>query len=247
LGLRSEAPDTGKQDLRERVWDALGGGDARFPFPPHGRITNFAGAREAADRLAATAAWREAGTPKANPDAPQLPARRRALHEGKTVYMAVPRLRDADPFHELDPGALDDLDAAPTVSSVATHAWQVGPDALPDVDIVLCGSVAVTADGARVGKDGVFSDLEWAVLAELGAVDEGTVVATGVHERQVVEDAPGTAQDVPVDLVVTPERVVRIDTEYDRLTGIDWSALDGDRRNEMPLLADLSPSDPSSR
>ena len=42
-----------KQSLRERVWDALeDSGDARFPFPPHGRIPNFAGADEAAVRSA---------------------------------------------------------------------------------------------------------------------------------------------------------------------------------------------------
>ncbi|MFC6726941.1 5-formyltetrahydrofolate cyclo-ligase, partial [Halobium palmae] len=44
-----------KQSLRERVWDALEAeGIARFPFPPHDRIPNFAGAADAADRLAAT-------------------------------------------------------------------------------------------------------------------------------------------------------------------------------------------------
>jgi len=75
-----------KQELRERVWDELEeSGQARFPFPPHGRIPNFAGADDAADRLADLDAWQAADAIKANPDAPQLPVRRRALHEGKTV------------------------------------------------------------------------------------------------------------------------------------------------------------------
>ncbi|MXR20942.1 5-formyltetrahydrofolate cyclo-ligase, partial [Halobacterium sp. PCN9] len=48
-----------KQDLRERVWDDLeDSGAARFPFPPHGRIPNFAGADDAAARLAESAVWR---------------------------------------------------------------------------------------------------------------------------------------------------------------------------------------------
>jgi len=43
-----------KQALRERVWDDLeASGVARFPFPPHGRIPNFDGADEAAERLTA--------------------------------------------------------------------------------------------------------------------------------------------------------------------------------------------------
>ena len=37
---------------RQRVWDRLAAeGVARFPFPPHGRIPNFAGAGLAAARL----------------------------------------------------------------------------------------------------------------------------------------------------------------------------------------------------
>lgn len=76
-----------KADLRTAVWDELeASGVARFPFPPHGRIPNVADAATAADRLAETTAWEDATTVKANPDAPQLPVRRRALREGKTVY-----------------------------------------------------------------------------------------------------------------------------------------------------------------
>ncbi|NIS34221.1 MAG: 5-formyltetrahydrofolate cyclo-ligase, partial [Actinobacteria bacterium] len=61
------------QALRERVWDDLEeAGVARFPFPPHGRIPNFAGAEAAADRLAETPEWAAADAIKANPDAPQL-------------------------------------------------------------------------------------------------------------------------------------------------------------------------------
>ena len=84
-----------KDRIRERVWDDLEeSGEARFPFPPHGRIPNFAGADDAAARLRATDEWAAADVVKANPDAPQLPVRRAALRDGKTCYVAVPRLRD---------------------------------------------------------------------------------------------------------------------------------------------------------
>jgi len=233
---------TGKQALRERVWDDLeDSGVARFPFPPHGRIPNFAGADEAADRLAETEAWRRADVVKANPDAPQLPARRAALHAGKTVYMAVPRLRDADCFLELDPAEVGDRDAAATLSHVDDHAAQVGPGAVDRVDLVLSGSVAVTESGARVGKGEGFSDLEFGVLRDLGLVDEETAVATTVHERQVVADgevAPD-AHDVPMDLVVTPDRVVETDTPHDRPGGVDWTEVSDEDVDEMPVLGRL--------
>jgi len=39
---------------------------------------------------------------KCNLDRPQLPLRRAALREGKTIYMAVPRLRQERCLIELD-------------------------------------------------------------------------------------------------------------------------------------------------
>jgi 5-formyltetrahydrofolate cyclo-ligase len=230
-----------KQAIRERIWDTLeADGIARFPYPPHDRIPNFAGADRAADRLAATDAWRTAAAIKANPDAPQLPARRRALHEGKPVYMAVPRLRDADCFTELDPDRIDpaDYDAAATVSKSDQYAERVGPDALPHVDLVVSGSVAVTESGRRIGKGEGFSDLEFAVLTELGHVDADTTVATTVHERQVVDAAPTDAHDVPVDLIVTPERTVETGAT-ERPAGIDWDALPAERLEAIPVLQHL--------
>ncbi|ELZ96534.1 5-formyltetrahydrofolate cyclo-ligase [Haloferax mucosum ATCC BAA-1512] len=232
-----------KATLRDTVWDELeSSGEARFPFPPHGRIPNFADARAAADALAETSEWADADTIKANPDAPQLPARRRALREGKTVYMAVPRLRDERCFYELDPARIDDdaLDSAPTVSHVESHAEQVGPDELPRIDLVISGSVVVSEQGARIGKGEGFSDLEYAVLQGLDAVDDGTTVATTVHELQVRDDLPEPdSHDVPMDFVVTPERTVRTATPYPRPPGLDWSALSAERIAEMPVLERL--------
>ena len=282
-----------KQAVREAVWDAFEAGDqARFPFPPHGRIPNFAGADAACERLTETAEWADAATLKCNPDAPQLPVRRAALRAGKTVYVAQPRLRDPDPFLRLDPEDLaspddetsDDGDAdrptigdATTVSGISTHGTPVAPEDVPHVDLVIAGSVAVTTDGARIGKGEGYSDLEWGVLSELDAVDsealrasgsrakpddDETIVATTVHELSVIDgpesalagdlgDERGAApspslpapdaHDVPLDLIVTPKRTVRTETPYERPTGIDWDALDSERLDEIPVLAERAP------
>ena len=120
-----------KQKLRERVWDDLEeSGEARFPFPPHGRIPNFAGAKEAADRLTDIDAWQDADVVKANPDAPQLPVRRAALRAGKTLYMAVPRLREADCFLRLAPDEVEDIDDA-TTTVTTVHERQVVDENVP--------------------------------------------------------------------------------------------------------------------
>jgi 5-formyltetrahydrofolate cyclo-ligase len=159
---------------------------------------------------------------------------------GKTLYVAVPRLRDEQCFRRLDPAELDDYDAATTVSGIDEYGDPVGPDEMVGVDLIVSGSVAVTAAGARIGKGEGYSDLEFAVLRAFGLVDDDTTTATTVHERQVVDDVPPPDDhDVPMDMVVTPERVGRTGAAG-KPSGIDWAKL-GERISEMPILERLRP------
>ena len=87
-----------KADARQWVWDRLEAEKlARFPFPPHGRIPNFAGAERAAERLFDVPPWRDARAIKVNPDSPQRFVRRRALSLGIRVYVPTPRLAGGFP------------------------------------------------------------------------------------------------------------------------------------------------------
>ena len=226
-----------KQRIRDRVWDDLDeSGVARFPFPPHGRIPNFAGADAAADRLADTAAFREAETVKINPDSPQRPVRKRALAAGKTLYMAVPRLAEEECFLELDPDRIEDIDHATTIGGADDCGVQVPPDDVAPIDLVVSGSVAVSEGGERVGKGEGYSDLEYALLLELGLLGQDTPVATTVHERQVFEGPFGTdAHDVGMDIVATPERTIRV-ADASKPPGLDWDLLSDERIDEIPVL-----------
>ena len=232
-----------KQALRERIWDELEeSGAARFPFPPHGRIPNYRGAEDAAERLTDLDAWKDADVIKSNPDAPQLPVRRRALRAGKTLYMAVPRLSDEKCFLRLDPQEIEDVDDATTVSGSSEHGVQVGPEAMEPIDLIVSGSVAVNRRGARVGKGEGDSDLEFGVLREFGLVDDGTTTVTTVHEIQVLEGpVPTTSHDVPIELVFTPERTLETDVPEGKPTGVDWDALGAQRLEEIPVLQRLHP------
>lgn len=226
-----------KDRIRQRVWDELEEtGAARFPFPPHGRIPNFDGAEAAAERLADTDAWREADAIKSNPDAPQRPVRRRALEGGKVVYVAVPRLRDEACFLRLDPADIDDYDHATTISGSSELGERVGPEDVDRIGLIVSGSVAVDRHGARIGKGEGYSDLEFAILREAGSVDDETTTATTVHELQVLDDdVPATPHDVPIDLIVTPDRIVR-DERREKPSGIRWDELSEDRIDEIPVL-----------
>jgi 5-formyltetrahydrofolate cyclo-ligase len=232
-----------KATLREEVWAAMSvKGIGRFPAPPN-RIPNFVGAEAAAKRLAETDAWERAATVKSNPDSPQLPVRVRALADGKLLYMAVPRLAEADPFFVLDPAHLADPPrTAASIKGAGRSARTVDLDAMEAVDLVVTGCVPVGEDGARLGKGGGFSDLEFALAAAAGLVDASTVVVTTVHEVQVrpAGQIPTTAHDIAVDLVVTPDRTITTRRGRRRVPTLDWNALSDEKIAAIPLLARLA-------
>ena len=234
-----------KAELRDRIWSALEDSDAsRFPGA-RGRIPNFVGTEDAAERLRGRAEWEGAARLKANPDSPQWPVRQRALEDGKTVYMAVPKLAGEQPFFLLEPSRLQE---SPRRASSIKGASRSGITAdvadLEPVDLVVTGCVAASPDGRRLGKGGGFSDLEYAVALEAGLVGPETPVATTVHELQVLEEGaiPVTGHDVRLDLVVTPDRVIEVPTgagSTDRPAGVRWDELTEEKIRSIPLLQRL--------
>jgi 5-formyltetrahydrofolate cyclo-ligase len=231
---------TDKAEVRARAWQAIRDADAaRFPGV-EGRIPNFVGAEAAAERLAATDEWTRAKAIKSNPDSPQLPVRKRALSDGKTVYMAVPKLADDLPFWRLDPDEIDaPLHRAASIKGASEHAVPVGVEEMPHIDLVVCGSVAVERGGARLGKGGGYSDLEFAIGVESGIIDRSTVIATTVHRCQILESGaiPLTEHDFGLDLIVTPDEVIRAHTSIRRPPGVLWDHLDDEKRLSIPVLA----------
>jgi 5-formyltetrahydrofolate cyclo-ligase len=231
-----------KAALRQEVWSEMTAARvARFPGAA-GRIPNFAGAEAAAERLRATAVWQAAGTVKANPDSAQLPVRQRALEDGKTVYMAVPRLAEREPFFALDPGHLSEPPRkAASIRGASRSARRVTLAELSPVDLVVMGSVAAGEDGARLGKGGGFADLEFALAAAAGLIGPHTVLVTTVHELQVRAAGmiPLTAHDVPVDLIVTPERIIDCRPRHGprAAAAIRWEDLTEEKIAAIPLLA----------
>lgn len=217
-----------KQAVRERIWDLLEReGTARFPGT-RGRIPNFPGAETAAARLAEQPEWEAARVIKANPDAPQLPVRRRARKDGKTLYMAVPRLADARPFVLVR--------GDPTIRRALAEGRHLSVDDVDPVDLIVCGSVAVNRQGARIGKGGGFSDLEFALLVERGLVGDWTTIATTVHALQLLDERlPETDHDFRVDVIVTPTGTVRTRRRR-RPPGLLWDHLDAEKRAAIPVL-----------
>ena len=230
-----------KQAIRERVWSLLTErGVARFPGA-RGRIPNFIGAEAAARRLADSPAWRAARVVKCNPDALQLPVRVLALREGKRLLVAVPRLQEERCFLELDARRLACRErAAASIGGAALFGIRPLPRNMPKVDPIVAGSVAVNREGARIGKGGGFSDLEFALLTELELSGPWTTIATTVHPLQVMRaPIPMLAHDIPLDLIAVPDEVIACPRHHKRPGGIIWSALPEEKVAEIPVLARL--------
>ena len=69
------------------------------------------------------------------------------------------------------------------------------------------------------------TDLEFALARAVGAIGDTTPVVTTVHDLQgLAEDVPMTPHDVPLDVIVTPTRVIRTRRAFPRPAGIHWTS-----------------------
>ena len=230
-----------KDEVRELVWSAMEEARAAHTRKLHDKIPHFRGCEAAADRVGELKAWREARVIKGNPDKAQRPLRQKALEEGKTLYMAVPRLRQEQCFVELDPA---NMAASPVEASTIAGAFRWGRpvyvEEMRPVDMVISGSVAVNRMGTRVGKGGGFADLEYGLAIAAGVVSPETPVVSTVHPMQMLdEDLPYTRHDVFLDYVVTPDEVIECSGDMPRPSGIYWDDLTSAKIRQIPLLKKL--------
>jgi len=228
-----------KKEIRNKIWRLMEEKNiARFPRPVYGRIPNFIGAEEAARRLTTIPEWRKAEILFINPDSPQKPVRALALIEGKKVVMASPRIKRG--FILLNPKEIPrgrEWDAA-TIKGAFRYGRIIHPSEI-HVDAKITGSVAVDPQGGRVGKGHGYSDIEYGILREYGAIDASAPIITTVHDIQVVEYIPMTEHDMPIDIIVTPSRIIRTHTKYKKPDGVFWELVDRKMLEEIPLLAEL--------
>ena len=225
-----------KDEIRHRVW-ALLERERAVDGDPRAHIPAFEGAADAAALLASTDQWRTANAVKANPDRAQHRVRALALAASKATYMAVPRLALDQPFYLLN-SLLPSYtpDEAATRDAAEAHSLLVGVEAMQRLDMVVSGSVAVNRDGVRIGKGRGYADIEYGMLTEAGLIDDDTVIATTVHDLQVLDEAlPEEPHDFRVDLIVTPTRIIRCPRTR-RPHGLHKDRLKPEQLAEIPLL-----------
>lgn len=192
-----------KQALRQLVWSSPTFQDSSRP---EGGIPYFPDCGLACERLRAFTPYRQAAIVFIAPDQVLAQARLNALNDTKLLIVATPGLRQG--FVEFDPRKLrfHQRRAVVTSSELARAGTALSSNQLRRmaIDLFVTGSVAVDLEGNRLGKGAGFFDLEYSLLAELGAVAPGAIVVTVVAEDQIVQQVPVDDADVPVDSIVTP-------------------------------------------
>ena len=231
-----------KDEIRENIWRTLEKEKVALFPGARGRIPNFKGAERAARLLSTLPEWQGAEHIKANPDSPQKPVRYLALSSGKTIYMAVPRLREKKCFVKLDPSkiSLQKFHEASSIKGAFRYGIPVHPEEIPQIDLIVAGSVAVNKQGSRIGKGGGYSDLEYAIGREFGFVKEDVVIVTTVHSLQITEgDFPETEHDFRIDFVATPNEIIPTHREGGRPKGVIRDHLTEQKISEIPILEEI--------
>ncbi|XP_074108096.1 methenyltetrahydrofolate synthase domain-containing protein lost isoform X2 [Cotesia typhae] len=254
IKMSKEQSNVSKHGYRKKVWNYMMDNDlVNFPSIVYHRIPNFKGAEEAAKRLSELEEFKKARVLKVNPDKPQEPVRLLALETGKEILVPIPRLKSGLFFHVVP--VTPDGAAAPTQQTlkamatrfgIETHGKSVSIDADIKVDLVVLGSVCVSREGYRIGKGEGFSDLEFAIMMRMKAVNDDTVVVTTVHDYQLIdkfEDGLFERHDVPVDIIVTPTQTIFVNDKLKKPEGIFWNILTPRRIKTMQILQILKDID----
>lgn len=121
-----------------------------------------------------------------NPDKPLEPSRILVLENGKELYVPVPRLQE----NLLKKLVLqNDMTIKRIVSrwGIEHTGTKIDLDSEIHIDLLVVGSVAVSKEGYRIGKGKGYADLEFALLKEMNAINDDTLIVTTVHDSQVID------------------------------------------------------------
>jgi len=198
--------DDTKESVRMMIWDLMEmEGISRYPN--RDRIPDFIGSGKAANLLKTTKEWEDAVTIFVSPDTAQSKVRENVISDEKILIMASPKLLNG--YLLMDPSHIKGHEKeASTIKGVFKYGHKI--DIFPNVDMVVEGSVAVDKYGGRLGKGGGYGDMEIEYLQRIHAIKSKTPVASTVHEIQIVDHIPLESHDQKINMVVTPERVLRI-------------------------------------
>jgi len=249
LVVEKEPKSLTKSSFRYEVWNYMEKNNiAAIPRPVVRRIPNFKESEAACDILAELPMFKNAQTVVVGPDRPQQRLRYLTLKENKTLLVPSSRLASGLLYKITPPeNATDEqIVLCSTNEGVRTFSKPVGLADEVKVDLVVMGSAVVSRKGRRLGKGEGFADLEWAMMACMGAVSQDTTVITCVHDCQIKEEMPDELFqefDLSVDVIVTPTQTLIVENPIKKPTGIYWSKLTERKFDRIPIMKQLRESE----
>jgi len=208
----------------------------RPPLPT--RYPQFQGADDAAKRVASLPEFLSAKVVLVSPGVGVMSDV--VLQEDKMLVSPTPGLREDKVFQQLVKKEVVDE----TVSGKRGPKYQrLKLEEDVKIDLLVVGSMLVDKLGRRMGKKRDQVGMEF-VLG--GKSVKKAMVITLVLDCQVVEEIPESmfcAADIPVDIIVTPTKVIRVKNKLPKPDSILWSRVTQGMMESIPLLEAVRKAD----
>jgi 5-formyltetrahydrofolate cyclo-ligase len=133
---------------------------------------------------------------------------------------------------------------AVSISDALRFSGKTSLPKLPNIDLMVAGSVAVSLKGGRIGKSEGYSELEYGILRERRLINDHVRIVTAVHGCKIVEDFRVERFDIPVDYILIPKRFIETDSIIPKPRGIYWELVTKEMLRTMPILSELRENQP---
>lgn len=232
-----------KRTIRLETWQKIRELKPLRSFSVFNKIPNFNGSEKAAELLAETEEFKKANSIKVNIDVAQEPIKLEVVKHRKTLFVP-PAQKSPNVYAKIKNCNTDELDLATQKKIIklqgsADTFEEIDINDVEKLDMVVVGSCAVDRKGHRIGKGNGYVDLDIGILTYLGVITKDTLIVTTVHDLQVYDALPEhlfQTYDLPLDLIVTPTEVIRIEKRLPRPAGIQWNLLSSRRLEIVPVL-----------
>ncbi|KAJ6637857.1 Methenyltetrahydrofolate synthase domain-containing protein [Pseudolycoriella hygida] len=241
-GEETEPSVPTKRSLRLKTWRKIENKRcAPNPSTIYNRVPNFNGAELAANLLSETDEYKKAKNIKVNSDKAQDPVKIKVIEDSKNLYVATARDSTALYVKVNCPADADGETKKKSIRSehLSENGTEIDLANKVTLDMLVIGTVVASKTGQRIGRGNGYVDLDFGILTKAGAITDNTIIVTTVHDEQVCDALPEelfTEYDVPIDMIVTPTTVYRVEKRLKRPSGIFWSHLSERRLGIVPIL-----------
>jgi 5-formyltetrahydrofolate cyclo-ligase len=235
-----------RESIRAVVWDRLkevAVPDSRFHLDFSMFIPDYAGSDGIHAALKRLQFYEGTGAVFVTPDNNLERLRAELLRERRALLMTTYGILRG--FVYFEPGSVPEssIDFAASLDGAERFGALYDLEAvrsLRRLDYLVTGASAVNRDGIRFGKGHGYFDVEWALLRDIGLVDEESPVVACVHDVQYLdEELPALPTDTLVDWIVTPTRTIQVRRKQPKPAGIRWDVLDPVLLASVPPLREL--------